>query len=55
METQFADKLTLDYACRRRRRSLSEMIDVELWAVVGLVVALLIGDLGCIVLILLHS
>ena len=43
----------LDYASVRRRRRLAEVIDVELWAVVGLVVALLLLDLACIMLILL--
>jgi hypothetical protein len=55
MNYPFADKLTLDYASRRRRRTLAQTIDVELWAVVGVAVALLVGDVGCIVLILLHS
>jgi hypothetical protein len=55
MEHPIADKLTLDYATRRRRRTLAETIDLELWAAVGLVVALLVADLGCIVLVLLRG
>jgi hypothetical protein len=55
METRVVDKLTLDYASRRRRRTLAERIDLELWAAVGVVVALLVADLGCIVLILLRG
>ena len=43
----------LDYASVRRRRRLAE-VDVGLWAVVGLVVALLLLDLACIMLILLR-
>ena len=54
-DPQFADKLTLDYASRRRRRTLAQTIDVELWAAVGVVVALLIADVGFIVLILLRG
>jgi len=53
MDHPLADKLTLDYATRRRRRTVMETIDLELWAAVGVVVALLVADLGCIVLILL--
>ena len=55
MNPQLVDRLILDYASRRRRRPLAAIIDLELWAVVGVAVALLVGDLGCIVLILLHS
>jgi hypothetical protein len=55
MNPQLVDKLILDYASRRRRRPLAATIDLELWAVVGVAVALLVGDLGCIVLILLNS
>ena len=55
MEPRFADKLTLEYAVPPRRRSLAAMIDLELWAAVGVVVALLVGDAGCIVLILLRG
>jgi hypothetical protein len=55
MNPQLADKLTLDYASRRRRRTLAEVIDVELWAAVGVVVALLVVDVGCIVLIFLRG
>ena len=55
MDPQFADKLTLDYATRRRRRTLAEVIDVELWAAIGVVVALLVADVACIVLILLRG
>jgi hypothetical protein len=45
----------LDYASRRPRRTLRQLIDVELWAAVGVVVALLMLDLGCIVFILLRG
>jgi hypothetical protein len=55
MEYPFAQKLTLNYAARRRRRTLAQVIDLELWAAVGLVVALLVLDLGCIVVILLRG
>ena len=55
MTPPFANKITLDYATRRRRRSLTQIVDVELWAAVGVVVALLVADLGCIVMILLRS
>jgi hypothetical protein len=55
MDPQSADKLMLDYAARRRRRTLAQRIDVELWTAVGVVVALLVADVGCIVLILLHG
>ena len=55
MLPRFADKLTLDYATRQRRRTLAQTIDLELWAAVGLVVALLMLDFGCIVVILLRS
>ena len=55
MDRQFADKLTLDYASRRRRRTLAQTIDLELWAAVGVVVALLVVDVGCIVVILLRG
>jgi hypothetical protein len=53
MDHPFADKLTLDYASRRRRRTLAEIVDVELWAAVGVVVALLAADVACIIIILL--
>jgi len=46
---------TLDYATRRRRRTLAQTIDLELWAAVGLVLALLMLDLGCIIVILLRG
>ena len=57
MQPPLADKLMLDYATRRprQRRTLAQTIDVELWAAVGLVVALLMLDLGCIVVILLRG
>ena len=56
MDYPFAQKVTLDYAHRpRRRRTLAQAIDLELWAAVGLVVALLMLDFGCIVVILLRG
>ena len=55
MDHPFADKLMLNYASPRRRRTLTQLIDVEFWAAVGVVVALLMLDLGCIVFILLRS
>jgi hypothetical protein len=50
-----ADKVILEYAAPPRRRPLGTVIDLELWAVVGVVVALLVADAGCIVLILLRG
>ena len=50
-----ATSTTLDYAPVRRRRTLAEVIDVELWAVVAVVVALVAADAACIVLVLLPS
>ena len=55
MNHPLADKLTLDYATRRRRRTVAETIDLELWAAVGVVVALLAADFVCIVLILMRG
>ena len=55
MNHPIADKLTLNYATRRRRRTLAETIDLELWAAVGVVVALLAADFVCIVLILMRG
>ena len=55
MENDPTQVTMLDYATRRRRRTLTERIDVELWVAVGVVVALLVADLGCIVLILLRG
>ena len=55
MQSRFADKVTLDYASRRRRRTLAQTIDVELWAAVGVVVALLVADVGCILVLLLRG
>ena len=50
-----SNTITLDYARARPRRRLDQVIDVELWAAVGVVVALLVVDVGCIVLILLRG
>jgi hypothetical protein len=56
MDYPFAQKVTLDYAHRpRRRRTLAQRFDFDLWAAVGLVIALLMLDFGCIVAILLRS
>jgi len=55
MQPRLADKLTLDYATRRRRRTLAQTIDLELWAAIGVVVALLLADFVCIVLILMRG
>ena len=55
MEPQLAEKVTLDYASRRRRRTLAQTVDLELWAAVGVVVALLAADVACIVLLILRG
>jgi hypothetical protein len=55
MNHETADKLTLNYATRRRRRTLAETMDLELWAAVGVVIALLAADFACIVLILMRG
>ena len=55
MNSNRSTTIALEYATVRRRRRLAEVIDVELWAAVGVVVALLVADVGCIVLILLRG
>jgi hypothetical protein len=46
------DNAILDYASAPRRRRLAEIVDVELWAAVGVVVALLAADVACIIILL---
>jgi hypothetical protein len=54
MESNAATTTTLDYATVRRRRRVAEVIDVELWAVVGVVAVLLLLDGACIIFLLLR-